>query len=121
VCRRGRRRRAGSSIASPGGRQSHLVLAAILAGLHLGISIRPIPVCPHGQRRGEADPNMRFDLASALDRLSGSELLARYFDPAYLKAYVAVKDQRARRFSITSPGASTTGICEPRPRATHLV
>jgi glutamine synthetase len=55
----------------------HLVLAAILAGMHLG---------------------MRFDLTSAIKRLAGSELLAGYFDPAYLKAYAAVKINERARF-----------------------
>src|SRR6266404_2895146 len=66
----------------------HLVLAAILAGLHLGISIKADPGMPRtGSVAGEADPNMRFDLASALNRLSGSELLARYLDPIARREY----------------------------------
>jgi glutamine synthetase len=77
----------------------HLVLAAILAGLHYGVATKADPGKPRqGSVAGEADSAMQFDLAAALDRLSGSELLARYFDPAYLKAYAAVKINERARF-----------------------
>jgi glutamine synthetase len=77
----------------------HLVLAAILAGLHLGITTKADPGKPTtGSVAGEPDPAMRFDLASALERLANSERLAAYFDPAYLKAYGAVKMNERARF-----------------------
>jgi glutamine synthetase len=77
----------------------HLVLAAILAGLHHGVATKADPGTPRqGGMTGEADPAMQFDLASALERLAGSELLARYFEPAYLKAYAAVKINERARF-----------------------
>jgi glutamine synthetase len=77
----------------------HLVLASILAGLHHGIATEADPGNPqHGSVAGAADPAMQFDLASALDRLRRSELLAGYFDPAYLKAYAAVKINERARF-----------------------
>ena len=77
----------------------HLVLAAILAGLHLGITTKADPGKPtQGSMAGQHDPAMRFDLASALKRLARSELLAGYFDPAYLKAYAAVKINERARF-----------------------
>jgi glutamine synthetase len=77
----------------------HLVLAAILAGLHHGISTKADPGKPRrGGAGAAADPGLRFDLASALNRLSRSALLARYFDPAYLKAYAAVKTNERARF-----------------------
>ena len=76
----------------------HLVLAAILAGLHHGITSKGDPGQPRSGAGSEApDPTMRFDLAAALKRLAAGELLSRYFDPAYLKAYAAVKlNERAR-------------------------
>ena len=45
---------------------------------------------------------------------------ARWEDRGYFSPEIN-QDPSAPAFSITSPGASTTGICEPRPRATHLV
>ena len=77
----------------------HLVLSAILAGLHHGITTKADPGKPRqGVVADERDPAMRFDLAIALERLAGSELLAGYFDPAYLKAYAAVKVNERARF-----------------------
>jgi glutamine synthetase len=77
----------------------HLVLAAILAGLHHGIATKADPGPPRrGALAGDDDSGLRFDLPSALERLAESELLARYFDPAYLKAYAAVKANERARF-----------------------
>ncbi len=77
----------------------HLVLAAILAGLHHGITTKADPGQPRSGAGGdERDPAMRFDLATALKRLAVGELLGRYFDPAYLKAYAAVKINERARF-----------------------
>ena len=77
----------------------HLVLAAILAGLHHGITSKGDPGQPRSGAGSEApDPTMRFDLAAALKRLAAGELLSRYFDPAYLKAYAAVKINERARF-----------------------
>ena len=77
----------------------HLVLAALLAGLHLGITTKADPGKPRaGSVSGERDPGMRFDLASALKRLAASELMGRYIDPVYLKAYASVKINERARF-----------------------
>jgi glutamine synthetase len=77
----------------------HLVLAAILAGLHHGVSTKADPGKPRqGNVVGEADPALQFDLVAALNRLSHSELLAHYFDAAYLEAYAAVKTNERARF-----------------------
>jgi len=77
----------------------HLVLAAILAGLHHGITTKADPGPPRSGAGSEApDPAMRFDLAAALKRVAMGELLGRYFDPAYLKAYAAVKINERARF-----------------------
>jgi glutamine synthetase len=74
----------------------HLVLAAVLAGIHHGLTSKADPGTPR-QGVGEADPRLRFNLPVALDQLERSELLARYFDPTYLKLYAAVKRaERAR-------------------------
>jgi glutamine synthetase len=77
----------------------HLVLAAILGGLHQGIAGDADPGKPRqGAGRDEADGRIRFDLAAALDRLERSALLARYIDPAYLRVYAAVKRAERARF-----------------------
>jgi len=78
----------------------HLVLAAILAGLHHGITTKADPGAPRSGTAGanERDPAMRFDLAAALKTVARGELLSHYFDPAYLKAYAAVKINERARF-----------------------
>ena len=77
----------------------HLVLAAILAGLHHGLATKADPGEPRqGSATDESDTSLRFDLPAAIDRLERSELLGRYIDPAYLKAYAAVKRNERASF-----------------------
>jgi glutamine synthetase len=82
----------------------HLVLAAILAGVHHGIANKLEPDKAK-ERAGEdaADPGLSFDLDTALARLEASPLIARYIDADYLKVYAAVKrDERARFLDFVS-------------------
>jgi glutamine synthetase len=77
----------------------HLVLAAILAGLHHGIATKADPGKPRqGSVADDGDSSLRFDLAAAIGMLEQSELLGRYIDPAYLKAYAAVKRNERASF-----------------------
>ncbi len=77
----------------------HLVLAAILAGIHYGIANKLGPDRPK-ETAGEdaADPDLSFDLETALARLEASPLLARYIDAGYLKVYAMVKRNERARF-----------------------
>ena len=77
----------------------HLVLAAILAGLHHGIANKLDPGKPRETAGDDvADPGLSFDLETALARLEASPLLARYIDADYLRVYATVKRNERARF-----------------------
>lgn len=70
----------------------YLVMAAVLAGVHLGIEKGLQPSPPSEGNAGEhADPAMPRHLWTALDRLEQSGFLADYFGPDYPAAYAAIK------------------------------
>jgi len=77
----------------------HLVLAAILAGVHHGIANKLDPDRPKETAGDDvADPGLSFDLETVLGRLEASPLATRYIDPDYLKTYAAVKRNERARF-----------------------
>lgn len=69
-----------------------LVLAAVLAGAHYGITNRlePTPIAT-GNVGSPPDPTLPRDLATALEALASAEILPEYLDPKYLEAYGIVK------------------------------
>ena len=70
----------------------YLVMAALLAGLHHGLTHRLTPTPPSTGNAGEtADPEMPLKLWTALDRLEGSALMAEYLGPRYPAAYATIK------------------------------
>ena len=70
----------------------YLVMAAVLAGVHHGVSQRMQPSAPSTGNAGEeADPEMPLKLWTALDRLEGSALMADYLGPRYPAAYATIK------------------------------
>ena len=70
----------------------YLVMAALLAGLHHGLTHRLTPTPPSTGNAGEtADPEMPLKLWTALDRLEGSALMADYLGPRYPAAYATIK------------------------------
>ena len=70
----------------------YLVMAAVLAGFHHGLTQKLQPTPPSTGNAGEeADPDMPLRLWTALDRLEGSALLADYFGARYPAAYAAIK------------------------------
>jgi glutamine synthetase len=70
----------------------YLVMAAMLAGIHLGLAQRLEPTPPSTGNAGEVvDPEMPLRLWTALDRLEGSAVMAEYFGPRYPAAYAAIK------------------------------
>ena len=70
----------------------YLVMAAMLAGFHHGLThkLTPTPAST-GNAGEETDPEMPLRLWTALDRLEGSRLMAEYFGPRYPAAYAAIK------------------------------
>ena len=70
----------------------YLVMAAVLAGVHHGITRKLAPTPPAtGNAGAEMDPEMPARLWTALDRIEGSEFLADYLGPRYPAAYAAIK------------------------------
>ena len=74
----------------------HLVVAAVLAGLHLGITQRLQPTAPVegrivGDLSGGGGTGFPSSLHDALTRLERSELLAGYLPPRYPQLYAELK------------------------------
>lgn len=70
----------------------HLVLAAVLAGLHAGIIHRHDPGDPVGSVSLSAlAEDFPTDLLSALVRMEASPLLREYFPPRFLEAFATVR------------------------------
>lgn len=77
----------------------YLVMAAMLAGFHHGLSLKLIATPPSTGNAGEeTDPEMPLRLWTALDRLEGSTLMADYFGPRYPAAYAAIKRSEFEAF-----------------------
>src|SRR5262249_12552541 len=76
----------------------YLVLAAILAGIHIGIATKADPGPPRQGQQTEPDPGLSFALPPGPDRLAASVLLGRYIDPDYLRVYAEVKRAERARF-----------------------
>ncbi|MCP5151241.1 MAG: glutamine synthetase [Ectothiorhodospiraceae bacterium] len=77
----------------------YLVLAAILAGMHHGITHRVDPGAPwSGNVCGEVDPEMPREWAVALQRFSGSTILREYLGADYVDLYCATKNAERLRF-----------------------
>jgi len=77
----------------------YLALAAVLAGMHHGM-INRIP--PPGKSVGidshELDPEIPFNWADALERMTKSEWMAEYLGEKYVRAYVACKQGEMEAF-----------------------
>lgn len=77
----------------------YLVMAAMLAGFHHGLSQRLEPTPPSTGNAGEeADPEMPLKLWTALDRLEGSARMAEYLGARYPAAYAAIKRSEFEAF-----------------------
>ena len=70
----------------------YLVLAAVLSGIHHGISnnLEPTPMAD-GNAGTNVDDTLPLRLWDALDRLENAEVLGRYLGDKYLEAYAQVK------------------------------
>ena len=78
----------------------YLVVAAILAGLHHGITKRlhaPDRVQP-GQILDELEPTLPRRWDEALDRFEAGQILPRYLGTEYSKLYSAVRRDECERF-----------------------
>lgn len=77
----------------------YLVLAVLLAGIHHGLTgdIDPGPVWS-GSACDQVDPDIPFDLPSALARMRGSAVLRDYLGDAYVELYCATKEAELASF-----------------------
>lgn len=70
----------------------YLVMGAMLAGMHLGITSDLDATSPATGNAGDAmDPDMPTHLWTALDRLAASKPMQNYFGSKYPKAYADMK------------------------------
>jgi glutamine synthetase len=70
----------------------HLVMAALLAAVHHGITDNLSPTDPAtGNVGGERDPEFPRDMFSALDALESARLLSQYVPARFLKLYAELK------------------------------
>jgi len=77
----------------------YLVLAALLAGVHLGITQRLDPGAPWAGNACETlDEELPLEWGRALDRLQTGGLLREYLGAGYLDLYCAVKQAERTRF-----------------------
>jgi glutamine synthetase len=77
----------------------YLALAAVLAGIHHGITEALDPGPPiEGNAYDRVAPSLPRDWHAALDRLAASPLLARYFGDRFLEIFTAIKRAEADRF-----------------------
>lgn len=78
----------------------YLVLAAILAGLHHGISNELDPGEPwQGNASAEVDPDLPLKLEPALARLEQGEILPGYLSRSYVESYCAAKRTEFEKLS----------------------
>ena len=70
----------------------YLVMAAVLAAAHHGITnkLTPTPMVS-GNAGAEVDPDLPLTLWSALDRMAAGTTLPDYFEQRYIDAYIHAK------------------------------
>ena len=70
----------------------YLVMAAVLAAAHHGITqkLTPTPMAS-GNAGAEVDPDLPLSLWSALDQMSAGARLPEYFEQRYIDAYIHAK------------------------------
>lgn len=77
----------------------YLLMAALLAGVHHGLSNRIEPGAPiEGNSYEQLEQSLPNNLRDALRALDDSEILARYIDPAYIDIFVACKEHELEEF-----------------------
>ncbi len=81
------------------GRNPYLMLAAVLAGIHHGLSNRIEPDDPvEGNSYEQVEQSLPTNLRDALRQLDDSEIMARYISPDYIDIFVACKESELAEF-----------------------
>ncbi|WP_053816514.1 glutamine synthetase family protein [Pseudomonas paraeruginosa] len=77
----------------------YLLLAAVLAGVHHGLSNKVEPGAPiEGNSYEQMEPSLPNNLRDALRELDESEIMAKYIDPKYIDIFVACKESELEEF-----------------------
>ncbi|HTO19668.1 MAG TPA: glutamine synthetase family protein [Pseudomonas sp.] len=77
----------------------YLLMAAVLAGVHHGLTQRIEPGEPiEGNSYEQLEPSLPNNLRDALRALDDSEILARYISPDYIDIFVACKESELEEF-----------------------
>jgi hypothetical protein len=90
----------------------YLVMAAVLAGVHWGLTRKLKPTPPSSGNAGaEFDPDMPNRLWPALDRIEKAEILAEYLGPPIRPPMRRSRAPNAMPSSPRCCPANTIGIC----------
>ena len=82
----------------------YLTLAAILAGIHHGITQEVDPGPPdRGNAYVNREPSLPTAWEDALEALARAAVLPAYFDPAFLRVYRVLKEGERRKFADHMP------------------
>lgn len=77
----------------------YLVLAAVLAGIHHGLTVACDPGPPaRGNAGAASDPDLPLAIDAALDALAGARILPDYLGAEYLALYIAAKRAELAKF-----------------------
>ena len=77
----------------------YLLMAAVLAGVHHGLTNGIEPGDPiEGNSYEQLEPSLPNNLRDALRALDDSEILARYISPDYIDVFVACKESELEEF-----------------------
>lgn len=77
----------------------YLLMAALLAGVHHGLTRRIEPGAPiEGNSYEQLEQSLPNNLRDALRTLDDSEILARYISPEYVDLFVACKEHELEEF-----------------------
>ena len=77
----------------------YLLMAALLAGVHHGLTQQIEPGEPiEGNSYEQLEPSLPNNLRDALRALDDSEILARYISPNYIDIFVACKESELEEF-----------------------
>lgn len=77
----------------------YLLLAAVLAGVHHGLTNKVEPGAPiEGNSYEQMEPSLPNNLRDALRELDESEIMAKYIDPKYIDIFVACKESELEEF-----------------------
>lgn len=80
----------------------YLMMSAILAGIHHGLSNKLVPSAPiEGNAYEQMDQSLPNNLRDALRHLDESEVMNRYINPDYIDVFIACKESELAEFEAS--------------------